>query len=214
MATLYEELAEYTGAPVELVQMRCEGAGAELAWLWRKQQASDPTEFYYYTDLYIFDLTQYQTMLKEHNTHTWFAQLVSKPISVLDFGGGIGEWSIIAAQNGCDVTYVDVEDSETMKYARWRFKKRGLKIRVLGHHATLSAQRFKLIVAMDVFEHLPEPQPLVERFAQQANYLLCNPGEIKYNFLYPQHISHYELEPHWEHVEHYLWKSTASGRGD
>ena len=213
MATLYEELAEYTDAPVELVELRCQGAGAELAWLWRQGFHESATEFYASTDLYIFDLTFYQTMLKQHGAHEGFGHLFPRPgVKVLDFGGGIGEWTIVAAKKGCEATYLDVHDSETMEYAQWRFAKHGVKPRILTDLDGPPDEPFDLIVAMDVFEHLEEPQPLVERFARQARYLLCNPKEIKYNFLFPQHISHYELEPHWKHVEHYLWESTASGR--
>lgn len=206
--SLYKELAEYTGRPWELVKLRCEGAAAELAWLW--PQYDGVLAFYRETDLYIFDLTFYQTMLGKNNAHNWLRHMIKKHgwKTMLDFGGGTGEWSIIAAKAGCKVTYVDVEGSKTMEYARWRFKQHGVDVDCLGEDAW-PLDPFDAIIAMDVFEHLEAPVPLIEQFAGQSKFLFANPNEVKYNDLYPQHISHYKLEPLWEHVEGYLWKIRA-----
>ena len=205
---LYKELAEYTKRDVELVKLRCQGAGAELAWRWAGEE--DLPQYYQETALYLFDLTQYQTMLRQNNIPIWLSRKIQEYgwKTVLDFGGGIGEWSILFAQEGCNVTYQDVEPSYTKAYAEYRFYKHGVKVEVVPHTVAVTGH-FDAIIAMDVLEHLEKEQAerLIEQWNLQTNYLFANPDQIKYNFLYPQHITYYNLDPYWERVEGYLYKA-------
>jgi len=215
---LYKELADWTGEDVQLVRMLCQGAGAVLAKQWNdfnEIMLSPVANFYASTDFYLYDLTQYQTMLRTHNIPVWLRNKIKEYgwKTILDFGGGIGEWSIIAAQEGCNVTYVDVGDSYTMAYARWRFQMHDPELRIeICHHNVAVTGHFDAIIAMDVLEHLEQEQAnqLIEQWTRQTDYLFANPEQIKYNFLYPQHITHYNLAPYWEKVEGYLYKVRPS----
>src|SRR4051812_45098082 len=98
---LYLELSIYTKRPYQLVVERCKTAFIELAWAWEAAKA-DPIAYYRDSDLYIFDLTNYQNLLHQAGLHNYLANQISKfgIKKVLDFGGGIGEYTITALGNG------------------------------------------------------------------------------------------------------------------
>lgn len=208
---LYQELAEYTGRPLELVTQRCQTAPIELAWQWERYR-NDPLSFYRESDLYIFDLTMYQTLLYGRGFYDWYVKTIRTYgwRTVLDYGGGIGEYTIVAADEGVAPVFLEVAGSRTLDYALWRFDKRGLvNIEVWNENAGLTGDAFDFIVIMDVLEHLEEPVALIAKLAQCTRFVIANPGEVPYNCIYPQHISRYSLNPYFEHVERYLWRSTT-----
>lgn len=78
---------------------------------------------------------------------------------VLDYGCGIGDFSIIFAKLGYDVTACDL-DNDMLKFVRYRIKERGLKIKIQGVNATLAfpvlKDKFDFIFCRDVLEHTPD----------------------------------------------------------
>jgi 2-polyprenyl-3-methyl-5-hydroxy-6-metoxy-1,4-benzoquinol methylase len=50
--------------------------------------------------------------------------------SVLDYGAGVGQYCILLAQHGIDVTYSDVY-GRLWRFSEWRFKRRNLPIKML-----------------------------------------------------------------------------------
>jgi len=206
MKNLYKELAEYLGRDLTLVEARCNGANVEQAWKW-EQYKDDPLKGYREDDLYIFDLTHYQTRLQKSGMLGWFRRTIRENgwKTGLDIGGGIGENTIIACEEGVKMKYCDVKGSKTMEYAKWRFDKYGV-------YPTIENEKYKInmdfdfIVAMDVFEHMVDPKPVIEAVAKHTKYLFCNPDQIMFNWLYPQHISKFTLEPYFRHEDLYLYK--------
>ena len=211
---LYEELAEFVNQDLALVKQRCRIAGIELAYQWEDQK-DDPIAYYRDSDLYIFDLTGYQTALKNHDFHSWYQNLIKNYgwKTGLDFGGGIGEYTIVACQNGVEMDFSEVEDSQTLRYAHHRFEhhiivagKNAVNSPVIHSENYLPDKDFDFIVAMDVFEHMEKPEPVIKAIAEHTKYLFCNPEQIKFNWLYPQHISKFTLEPYFENIGLYLWR--------
>lgn len=207
MRNLYKELAEYTGRNLTLVEARCQIANVEQAWRWEKLYKDNPLKGYREDNLYIFDLTHYQMRLQKGNIHEWFRDMIRSYgwKTGLDIGGGIGEQTIIACEEGVDMTFCEIKGSKTLAYAKWRFDKYGVKPKIVFENYKIDRD-FDFIVAMDVFEHLENPKPVIERCYMHTKFLFCNPGQIKFNWLYPQHISKYTLEPYFEEVELYLWR--------
>ena len=201
---IFNDLVEYTRLPPQLVVKRCEYAAAELAILWRTKKSIK--EFYENTDLYLFDLTQYQLIL-EHNKliHEMIAQLKElNVVKVLEFGGGIGEFSLLCSENNLEITYYDIE-GKTKEYALWRFKKHIEKVKIAANNPL--NEQWDAINIMDVLEHLENAQEMIEKLSKCTTYIFCNPTEIKYNLMYPQHVSKYDLTTHFTHIHRYLWKS-------
>jgi len=203
--SLYTELVEYTGKPETLVRKRCQYAPWELAWLWHDIGGRIYTE----SDLYIYDLTKYQQYLRiEYGVRRVLRAVIEKYDwrAILDYGGGIGEWSIIAAQQGCDVVYYDL-DGPTRDYALWRFNRHGVEIATPLDEAEALSREYDCVIAMDVLEHLCDPQPLLDWLRTHTRYLLANPREVEFGReIWPQHISEYTLEPEWRHIDWYLWE--------
>jgi len=210
MKDFYAELTEYTGRAYELVQKRCETALFELAWQFVEKYKDDPIASYRDNDLYVFDLSHYQTMLQQNGFHQILIDTLKKINckKILDFGGGIGEYSIIAMQNGMDVDYLEVNGSKTIEYAQWRFKKYGLNPTILTENTSLTGKRYDCVVAMDVFEHIEKPEPVIKKISEISDHVICNPFELPYNWLYPQHISRYDddLRKYFAVVDRYLWE--------
>jgi len=206
MTDFYGELAEYTGRDRQLVEARCLCASTELAWLFPSYK-DRVLDYYRETDLYIFGLSRYQERLQGKDFHGWLAQFIRNYNikSVLDFGGGIGEYTIVACKEGAETFYLEVEGSKTGEYARWRFQKHGVRPVFLSENYKIDRD-FDLIVAMDVLEHLPDPAPVIADMAKHCTYLISNPELITYSFMFPEHISHPDLTPYFYNVHNYLWK--------
>jgi 2-polyprenyl-3-methyl-5-hydroxy-6-metoxy-1,4-benzoquinol methylase len=209
MRNLYTDLAEYTKRPQVLVEARSIHASVETAWQF-EQYKDKPLEHYRNTDLYTFASTRYQMELQANNMHEWYQSAIKtfKWKNGLDLGGGIGEQTILAIEAGVEkMTFVEVGNSPTEAYAKWRFEKHGVadKIKFVNEDFKIK-QDYDFIVAMDVFEHLEKPQPVIEAVSKHTKYLFCNPREIKYNWLYPQHISQFSIEPYFKQIELYLFE--------
>jgi len=203
----YAELAEYVKRDKELVKKRCEGSSlVEIAWGWEKEK-NDPIKHYRESELYIFTLSHYQTLLVERGTYAWFQNLIKRCgwKTMLDYGGGIGEYSIIAAKMGMDVDFLEVKGSKTMKYAEWKFKRHGISPRILFENHKID-KNYDFIVIMDVLEHVENPVPIIKDLATHTKFVIANPDEIPYNWLFPEHISKYDLRGSFEIVDRHLWE--------
>lgn len=189
---LLNDLVEYTGRPRELVKERCKAAVVELAWQWPNRK--DDLDYYRDTDLYNFDLTFYQSKIAM-DVNYMFQFIEEKKIKkILDFGGGIGEYTIRAMQElKAEVTFLEVDGSKTLEYAKWRFKKYGVEPKIVGLDYPWQNEQWDLIFAMDVLEHLKDPEPTIKQFEKATKFLAANPDKIPYNDFYPQHISKFTL---------------------
>lgn len=202
-----QELATYLNRPIEIVTERCKYSPFELAWKWPEYK--DRTlDFYKENDLYLFDLTYYHDLIMPHRgTHEWFKDIIKRYDikTVLDYGGGIGEYTILATEAGAKCDYLDV-DGESKKYAQWRFDRRNIKPNMLNETAE-DFGSYDLITIMDTLEHIPDPVPIIKKLSEKAKYIICNPEEIPYNWVYPCHISRFDLTPYFTKIENYLWKN-------
>jgi hypothetical protein len=215
MNDLYKELMAYTGLPEIIIKERCGYARFELAYEWYKamEQAfgNNPkslseiiNDYYKNTELYIYDLTYYhQERLKTRfydECYIPFLTEIHRGIG-LDYGGGIGEYTIEAMQMRFKMDFFDIDGSKTLKYAKWRFDKHAVKPNICS---TID-KNYDFVVAMDVFEHLENPDEAIKEIAQHTKYLFANPYEIPYNEVYPQHISHFDLTQYFNQENKYLW---------
>lgn len=206
---LFKDLIDFTQLNPQLALKRCEYAAAELAVRWAKKK--NVIDFYKGEDLYLFDLTKYQLILEHQGAVKKMIQQIQelKLNKILEFGGGIGEFSLHCAESGLDITYHDL-DGVIKNYAQWRFDKHQAPVKLDSQNPFL--QEWDLVNVMDVLEHLENPKEVISQLGQKAQYLFCNPEEVRYNHFFPQHISKFDLTPYFEQVDSYLWKNKNISR--
>ena len=86
--------------------------------------------------------------------------------SFLDFGAGTGSGELLISRHGVTITLADIS-STLLDLSRRRLAGRNLDARFIDLKSeSLPADAYDFIAAMDVFEHLPEPEKTVETLAQ------------------------------------------------
>lgn len=98
--------------------------------------------------------------------------------SVLDYGAGVGQYCILLAQHGINVTYSEVYGS-LWRFCEWRFKRRNLPIKMLRAE-TESLGMYDLIACVDVLPLVKDPPLIVKNLYNtlNPNGYLC----LTYNF--------------------------------
>ena len=155
------EIAAFTGEELSLVEEKCDLAGLEAVRLW---SAADPRSeeevrrYYTSHDFYIYEL-----MKTEYNGDR--EELVDSVLEecapgekVLDYGAGVGIFSIPLAARGAEVTHLDLP-GPLFEFARSRFASRGLPVRLLAceREEPLTGS-YDTIVSIFVVEHLLDPE--------------------------------------------------------
>lgn len=81
--------------------------------------------------------------------------------TVLDFGCGIGTWSLAAKRAGALVLGVEV-NPVTRQFAEWRADRHGMTLPVVPDLATVDGQ-FDVVHCWHVFEHVADPEALLDQ---------------------------------------------------
>lgn len=166
-----------------------------LAEEWRRRDPDSDTQvaaFYRETPLYVWDLANWH--MTDPRVEDWIRFVVENSGErVLDFGAGIGTYSLALAHSGRSVWYSDVPDSVTENFARFLFSKYfpSLNVQIFDSDDPIRYRRFfDTIVCIDVLEHLPNPYSALEDFSKwlvEGGTLICTYTPVEE--LYPQHIS-------------------------
>lgn len=115
-------------------------------------------------------------------------------VDILDFGCGIGIPAFEFARRGHRVTAADIDGTGTVEFLKWRCSKHDVKI---SHHALrgmphFGDQKFAVIVAMDVLEHIPDWRWALETlisYLQPGGVLFANNAILDDD----QHPEHFPL---------------------
>lgn len=172
IASGLRELSEYFNISREEARRSCENAIAESKREWESAPRRTPdqiVDFYRRTRSYLFEHVWWHAAQVETNAAN--VELMNYALqrgarNYLDFGSGVGSNAILFAKRGFNVTLADV--SETMlDFARWRLERRGLRANFINlNRERLPRERFDFVTAVDVCEHLSEPEAVINRIAQ------------------------------------------------
>jgi len=195
------ELAEYLGQTPATVAAACAAGAESIAQEWKARELSKESppselvEFYRTTRSYLFDLTTFNAEYPHTAALEGLVELARKRglNKVLDFGSGIGSVGLFFAFNGMEVALADVSEP-LLDYVAWRFKVRGLKLRLINlNREELPRDTFDIVTTFDVLEHLPRPADTLRTLAasMKAGGLIALNVEAP-DARFPQHIATYE----------------------
>jgi SAM-dependent methyltransferase len=166
---LIRDLAGFTGKDVESCVERLRSyTSREMGAAWRRanpQTAREMRDFYARTDFYLWELSkwhaseQYKPYLAAVDALIARQPAMARPLSVLDYGSGIGTTGLRFAAASYDVTIADVPGI-TFEFAKYRLRRRGVPfhtIDVVDDIPAINGQ-FDAIVCFDVLEHVPRPE--------------------------------------------------------
>jgi len=116
-------------------------------------------DWYRTSDAYIWELSAYH--LEKAFNYSGMCDGIAQGLSAtgktpaLVLGDGVGDLSVRMFDEGIDVTYHDLEDSLTARFAQVVFGDRDIKTRFTGNwEPNLGYREYSGVVALDFFEHL------------------------------------------------------------
>lgn len=170
MREIITELAEFTGLPKSQVKSYVEQSRQLAEEEWMKRNPKTPEEvlnFYSDSQFYIFDLAHAYS-LDAIIVRNRYASLCEG--RVLDYGGGSGDIIIRASEYSKDLTYYDVA-GRILEFARWRFKKRGLAVKIIeaSDKEDRLIGKYDTIFCFSVLEHLYDPLMHLERLRRHIS---------------------------------------------
>jgi ubiquinone/menaquinone biosynthesis C-methylase UbiE len=166
------ELSEYFGVSREEARRVCENAVADSKREWEsapRQTRSQIIDFYRRARSYLFEHIWWHATDVETNVAN--VELMNYALrrgarEYLDFGSGVGSNAILFAKHGFSVTLADVSEM-MLEFARWRIERRGLRAKFINlNWERLPRERFDFVTAVDVCEHLSEPEAEIGRIAR------------------------------------------------
>jgi SAM-dependent methyltransferase len=200
-----EEICLFTGEPEREVRKKL--FNFELtngAWANAEPSAkSEMWRFFAETDAYIYaclrwiatDPAKFRSLSKllkfceKQNVH-----------SVLDYGAGVGQYCIILAQHGIDVTYSDVY-GKLWRFSEWRFKQRNLPIKMLKAEIE-SLEKYDLIVCTEVLQYVNDPPLIAKNLynALNSNGYLCLTYSFKQASGKPQNLDNIKYADNFDTI--------------
>lgn len=169
-----KELLEFTGLPPEQLDLylerRCYPAHRAEWRFWHPEGAEDIRWFYAASRAYLFANAR-------HVLPPAIKERISPGSRVIDFGGGSGNYSFELAQKGCNVQYFEINLLQR-EFVKRVARKHSLPIqiaRVDSEWLPQFTEQADALLALDVFEHIPDYRPYVRRLAYAAK-----PGAMLY----------------------------------
>lgn len=148
--------------------MLCKLGKKLMADLWNIMKPKTEEEIQKYYEICLYGLFELVYAHANEGNRKFREKVVALSLyEVLDYGGGAGSLSMMLAERGINVTYVDVP-SINMEFAKWAFKKRGYNIEVLDAYSDqekIWQKTYDTILCIELIEHVYNPKYLLEKLA-------------------------------------------------
>ncbi len=168
------ELANLDGShDPALVEKRCRQAVRAMKEDWDSTVDADNEKtiekYYDRSEHYAYELMWWHTLAEDRSPLAYVCALQlalqNGCGAALDFGAGVGAGSLLFARHGCQVGLADIS-STLLDFSRRRLGARGTPATYIDLKTEgLGAEAYDFITAMDVFEHIAEPDKTVETLA-------------------------------------------------
>ncbi len=172
-------------------------------------------DYYAQTPHYLYELSYWEASVDKQ---AWFDVVVKTCRKynlkrILDFGGGVGGFTLHMRRNGIQCDHLDVP-GKTRDYATWRFKKHGFDVQILNGKDSSDWPwgQYDAVFAWDVLEHLFD----LEGAITNINKLLKKGGWLveKSTFAVDEgHHEHIHLAQHSKYHDLQLFDKLMSDRG-
>jgi len=172
--SLCRELGQLTGCEdLAKVQKRCRGAMKEMKADWEKtvQDGDEDSVVTYYdqSTAYAYELMWWHTLEEDDSPLAYVCALhlalKHGCRNSLDFGAGVGSGALLFHHYGANVALADIS-STLLDFAERRLKARQVPATYIDLKSTpLPEAGYDFITAMDVFEHIAEPEETVTTLA-------------------------------------------------
>jgi 2-polyprenyl-3-methyl-5-hydroxy-6-metoxy-1,4-benzoquinol methylase len=155
------------------IERRCRSAMLKLRDEWnvgfREGDAEFTLEYYDKSTHYTYDLMWWHTLAEDQSPLAYVAALhlalQNGFEDSLDFGAGVGSGGLLFFRHGFRIALADIS-STLLDFSRRRLKARGIPATFIDlKDSRLPTGKYDFITAMDVFEHIEEPEKAVEPLA-------------------------------------------------
>jgi 2-polyprenyl-3-methyl-5-hydroxy-6-metoxy-1,4-benzoquinol methylase len=186
------------------IERKCRSALHDMRDQWnaevKKGDVIETLNYYDKSSHYSYELMWWHSLVHDQSP---LAYVVALHLALqngfkdsLDFGSGVGSGGLLFSKHGFSISLGDVS-SALLDFSRKRLQARGAPATYIDLKTTeLPAGQYDFITAMDVFEHIAEPEKAVEPLARALR-----PGGILFGRLnakpdedHPSHIT-YDFAP-------------------
>ena len=156
------------------------------------QKTKTIENWYVETDFYVFDLLPWNGSNMFRDKIKFIPEIIKKHNvkTLVDFGAGLGVSSIYFSQElGIDVTYVDLENSTTSRFAKFLMDKMEItNIKMMTTKEFFASDVWcDMILAMDCFEHIPNMEETFDLLTEHS-YKIYHDSTFFRNENQPQHV--------------------------
>tara|TARA_B100000949_G_C14148839_1_gene393868 strand:+ start:31 stop:783 length:753 start_codon:yes stop_codon:yes gene_type:complete len=128
-------------------------------------------EFYRKTPNYIFELMEYHSTDSKQKLSQTVIELIKEHEfkTILDFGAGICQDSIVAVREGLEATAADIP-GKTFDFGKWRIKKYNNSINTIDiHDETPLEKSYDAITCFEVLQHVVNPEKTLLHLIDHIN---------------------------------------------
>lgn len=125
----------------------------------------DLPDFYENTDAFMYETLAWNRRSLKNQMRAWVGAYLARqshgPSRVLTFGDGLGIESLYLGLAGHHVDYFEVSQ-KCMRFAQAMAARLSTKLNILQDPQAIPLGQYDAIVCLDVLEHIPEPQSVVQ----------------------------------------------------
>jgi len=155
------------------VKKRCQRAVRAMKEDWESTVRTDDDktveEYYDKSEHYAYELMWWHALEEDRSPLAYVSALhlalKNGCSSAMDFGAGVGSGGLLFARHGAAITLADIS-STLLDFSRRRLAVRGIPATFIDLKTeSLPENAYDFITAMDVFEHIAEPEKTAETLA-------------------------------------------------